>query len=107
MSEPVKLIYCTVDSQENARQIVQSLIDEKLIACANILPNIQSIYRWQGDICYDQEVIIISKCQQKHLAALMERLKSIHPYDCPCIVAMDLDAVEPDYLKWLIEETKS
>ena len=99
------LVYITIDKLETAETLVKTLIDERIIACANIIEPVRSIYRWQGEICVEKELIIISKCQKSVYQALEQRVKELHPYDCPCIVSLPVEAGLPDYFKWLTSET--
>jgi periplasmic divalent cation tolerance protein len=91
----------TAPSQEVAEQIVGSVVEERLAACGNILPGMTSIYRWQGAVQKDEEVLILLKTERSAGARLMERVRELHPYDVPeAIVVPVVDGLAP-YLAWI------
>ena len=99
--------YCvlltTCADQASARQLVETLVEEKLIACANLLPQIQSIYRWQGKIETDSEVLVLMKTHRALYVAIENRLKELHDYDVPELLMLKIEAGLPAYLNWLDE----
>lgn len=102
----IKLIYITVGTLEEARKIGRCLVEERLVACVNIINNITSMYWWEGDIQNDQEVILIAKTTQRMVPEVIERVKSLHSYECPCIVALAVDAGNSLFLDWIEREVK-
>jgi len=86
--------------------IARTLVDEKLAACANLVPNVRSIYRWKGKVCDDAEVLAIIKTTEDRFDALRARLIELHPYDCPEVVAVRVAAGHDDYLRWVVEQTR-
>ena len=107
MTAELNLVYVTIDKMDSAKSLVNTLINERLIACANIIEPVLSIYRWEGKICEEKELIIISKCRKADYPELQKRIKELHPYDCPCIVSMTIDDGLPAYFKWLVSETEN
>lgn len=102
-SSPYRLVYCTCGSEDNARKIARALVAEQLAACVNILPGIQSVYRWQGKIESDQEVLLIIKTRAECLGRLQERVRALHTYELPEIVAVPIVAGLEPYLNWITE----
>lgn len=98
-------VYVTAGSADEARKIGRVLVEERLAACANIIDGMHSIYRWEGDIQEDAECVLIAKTREAHVAALIERVKALHSYSCPCIVTLPVLGGNPDYLAWLESET--
>jgi periplasmic divalent cation tolerance protein len=98
-------VYITTSGKEEARQIGQALVDEKLTACANIVDGMEAIYRWDGNIVHDNETVLIAKTTGGRLEALEARVKALHSYDVPCIVAMPIGFGSPEYLDWIRAET--
>jgi len=100
------LVYITTPSVEAAQHIGREMVENKLAACANILPQMQSIYSWKGKICQDQEVVLLLKTSQGLFTKLKERVQALHEYECPCILALPIaDGNEP-YLQWLSDLPK-
>jgi periplasmic divalent cation tolerance protein len=102
---PQTLIYVTASSAEEATAIGRALVDERLAACANILPGVTSIYRWEGALAEDSECALIAKTTTERTDALIARVKALHSYDCPCIVALPITAGKPAFLEWITTET--
>jgi len=102
MSEITKqFVYMTAGSPEEARRIGETLVEDRLAACVNIIEGMHSIYRWKGELQKDREVVMIAKTTRNRLPALIETVKRMHSYDCPCIVSFDLDGGHSDFLEWI------
>ena len=99
------MIYVTAASRAEALIIARALVDEKLVACANILGDATSIYRWQGKVEEAQEIVLIAKTRRDLADKALERIKALHSYDVPCAVVYDMAAGLPDYLAWIDRET--
>ncbi len=106
MSE-ISIVFVTAGSEEEAVKIGRSLVEEELAACANIVPRIRSIYRWKGETCDEQEVLIIIKTRSLLFPALQSRVKQLHSYEVPEIIAFPLAQGLPEYLDWVIAGTKA
>lgn len=95
------LVYITTQTEAEARQLGRLLVEEGLAACANIVPAIRSIYRWQGEVVEDGEALLFVKTTRSALNALIDRVKRQHSYSVPCITAFPIAGGNPDYLQWL------
>lgn len=102
-SQPV-FVYVTVPDMQTAERIADTAVGERLAACANILPGMQSIYHWQGKIEKAEEVVVILKTSAARFAEIETRIKTMHPYETPCIIALPITAVHAPYLRWIEAE---
>ncbi|MBN2525455.1 MAG: divalent-cation tolerance protein CutA [Deltaproteobacteria bacterium] len=100
----MKLILSTIPPNE-APAVAKTLVSEQLVASVNIVPAVQSIYTWKGNICDDTESLMIMKTTAARVPSLIERLKALHSYEVPEIVSLDIDenGSNPDYVKWVLE----
>lgn len=103
MSLRVVLTNC---SAEQAPQLARALVEEGLAACVNILPGVQSHYVWKGQYCIDEESTLLIKSTAKRLDALTQRLRELHSYEVPEIIALDTEYVLDDYLQWAKEQVE-
>lgn len=87
--------------EDDADRIVSTLVDERLIACGNIIAGARSIYRWQGDVCRETEAVLLMETDAATVDAAMARLTQLHPYDTPKLIALPVAAVNGDYLAWV------
>jgi periplasmic divalent cation tolerance protein len=94
----------TAGSKEEAKKIAAALVTSKLAACVNILDNMNSIYFWEGEVQDDEEIVMIAKTTQSHVPELIEKVKSMHSYDCPCIVALPVVGGHQPFLDWIADE---
>jgi len=99
------VIYVTVPNKELGKKIASALVKEKLAACVNIIPSINSIYQWKDEICDDEELLLIIKSRKELFPKVEERVKSLHSYDVAEVIALPIVAGAGDYLKWLKDET--
>ena len=102
----VNFIYMTAGSKTEAQKIGKALVESRLAACVNILDNMQSIYRWEEKVQEDAEVVLIAKTTESLVAELIDKVKSLHSYDCPCIVSVAIDGGHPDFLAWIGAEVR-
>lgn len=101
----VILVLITFPDEQGARQIGTVLIEKQLAACVNLLPGVKSIYRWQGQVCEAQEVLAVIKTCRENYDELEALVKSLHPYDCPEVLAIEPCAGAADYLQWVVNES--
>jgi periplasmic divalent cation tolerance protein len=97
-------VYVTCPKLSVAEKLATVLIEERLAACANILPQMISQYRWQGRVVREKEVVLILKTKAALFRRLERRTKELHPYECPCIVALPITKGHAPYLRWLAEQ---
>ena len=98
------VIFCTCEHQEQALHIANELVEARLAACVNVLPPIQSIYRWQDKVENAQEILLLVKTSTARFAAVRDRILSLHSYDTPEIIAVPIAAGSDKYLTWLREQ---
>ena len=100
------IIFITASSAEEAENIATALVEEKLVACVNIIPQIKSIYWWEGKVCKDNEVMLVSKTKRYLFTTLMDRVKSLHSYEVPEIISFPISEGSTEYLSWIENVTK-
>lgn len=103
MTGEVVLALCTFPDATSARRIAGDLVELQLVACGNILPQIHSVYRWQGKIETADEALAIFKLPATGYAEFEAKLRALHPYDVPEIISFGIDRGLPDYLRWVID----
>lgn len=107
MYRNLRIVYITTENQDEASSIGSVLVEKKLAACVNIIPGMQSIYRWKGKVEKANETILIVKTHSSQIKTITELVKSMHSYSCPCIVTLPIAEGEgnEDYLEWLKAES--
>jgi periplasmic divalent cation tolerance protein len=98
-----EVVLITAPNQEVAKTIARALVEERLAACVNLVPGLTSIYRWQGEVVEDQEVLLIVKTTTFAFPRLKERVLALHPYTVPEIIALPIAEGHGAYLSWLQE----
>jgi len=102
----INLIYITTENKAEAERIGQALVEEYLAACVNIIDGMNSIYRWEGRLMQENETVLIAKTIEAKVPALMQRVKALHSYDCPCIVALPITDGNEAFLNWVAGEVQ-
>ncbi len=97
----INVIYITTGSIKEAMTIGNALVTSKLAACANIIDNMRSIYHWDGKLQNDTETILIVKTTEARVPELIEKVKSMHSYDCPCIINLKVTDGNQAFLAWI------
>lgn len=105
MSKDLSLVYMTARHAIQARRLARALVEERLAACVNILGPIASVYRWQGRIEQASEVAVLAKTRAALVPRLQRRVRELHDYAAPCVVALPIQGGNPDFLAWLWAET--
>lgn len=105
-SAPIVLIYVTAPSIKAAERIGTAAVEEGLAACANVMGGVRSVFRWRGKVERAREAILIMKTRKSRVAALTRRIKALHPYDVPCVVALPIVGGNDAFLHWVgVEST--
>lgn len=99
-------VYVTCPDEDTAARIGRDLVGRKLAACANILPGMRSLYRWEGAVQDEREVAMFLKTRRALVPDVERAVKALHPYEVPCIVAFELVAGNTEYLAWIDQETR-
>jgi periplasmic divalent cation tolerance protein len=99
------LVLSTADSPELSVRIAKAVVEAGEAACVNILPGVRSIYRWEGKICDDQEILLLIKSTASRFEALRAHIRQLHSYQIPEIIAVPIQAGDSDYLRWLAAQT--
>ena len=103
MAEKIVLALSTFPDHETAQRISNQLVSEKFAACANILPSIESIYRWKGKLETGNETLVFFKLSEDRQSDFQNKLRSLHPYEVPEIVFVPISGGLPEYLRWVAE----
>ncbi len=104
--EPL-VVLVTASSADEAARLARALVDERLAACVNIIPGLRSIYRWQGQVEDAAEVLLIIKTGHHLLAALTDRVRVLHSYTVPEVIALPISGGAAPYLEWLAGEIRA
>ena len=102
-----RFLYVTAPNADEAKKIGEALVAERLVACANILGPIASIYWWQGHIQHDSEAVLIAKTRAELVEHVIARVKALHSYTVPCVVSLAIERGNPDFLNWIEAETSA
>ena len=98
-----KLVWTTAGSAEEARKIAHALVDAKLAACVNIVPQIQSVYRWKEKVEEAEEWLLLIKTTDEAFGRVRDAIKQIHSYEMPEVIAFEIQEGSPEYLRWIAE----
>jgi periplasmic divalent cation tolerance protein len=107
MDEQVLLAMTNVPDASTARTMARALVETRLAACVNILPGVQSVYRWQGAVEEAAEVTLLAKTTRRHYPQLQQAILAAHPYELPEVIAWPLTQGHLPYLRWVATETSS
>jgi periplasmic divalent cation tolerance protein len=106
MTEPICEVIITADSEDWLVGFARSLVADRLVACAQHLAPIRSIYRWDGSIHDDREVRVALHTRASLVQQIIDRTRREHPYEVPCVLALQVEAGNPDYFQWVVSETR-
>lgn len=101
------LIYMTAETEAEAIALGRALVEARLAACANVLPGMIPIFWWEGEVREGSEAVLIAKTRRELVERVTTFVKERHSYDCPCIVALPIEAGNPAFLTWIGEETET
>lgn len=100
------IAFSTIDSQKEALRIARAFVEARLAACVNIIPKILSVYEWKKEVCEEEEVLMVIKTQKNRVEELKALLLELHPYEVPELIVCPVADGLPDYLNWLLENTR-
>lgn len=103
-AEANRLVLTTTPSADEARKIAQALVREKLAACVNIVPQVESVYRWQGKVESAQEWLLVIKTSQRRYKAVESAIQELHSYDLPECISISIEGGSKEYLGWMTEQ---
>lgn len=106
MTDTLTLFYITIPHSETGTQIAKSLLEKKLIACANILPAHMTVYEWESKIKEESEHVLILKTRQELASQVETEVSRLHPYDCPCILQINPSHANTPFQEWIIQQTQ-
>ncbi len=101
-----QFIYITCKDRAEAQSVGTHLLEDRLVACVNIIDGMQSMYWWEGQIQSSNEAILIAKTRQARVEAIINKVNQVHSYDCPCVVSLPVGDGNPKFLEWILEETQ-
>ena len=104
--DAILLCLCSCPDATSAEQLAGALVGERLAACINILPGLRSVFRWQGSVQRESEVLLLIKTTRSRYPALQARLPQLHPYELPELLAVESVFGLPAYLQWVVESTR-
>jgi periplasmic divalent cation tolerance protein len=96
-----RLVLTTASSPEESRKIARALVESRLAACVNIIPKVESVYRWEGKVEEAEEYLLLIKTTADAFAAVREKIQQLHSYEVPECIALSVDDGSPAYLKWI------
>ena len=105
MTAEYVIVLTTLPADFESRTFGRTLVDERLAACVNLLPPMESVYRWEGQVEHDTERQVIIKTSRERVAALWERIRELHPYETPEFVVLAIQDGSDAYLRWIGEST--
>ena len=105
MSESI-VVFMTASTGEEARQIANELVERQLAACVQILPEIESVYRWKDEVQQEKEILVLAKTTAAHFDDLEKAVREIHSYETPEIVAVPMSQVSEPYRAWLVDSVR-
>lgn len=101
----VLTVFVTAPDREVALSLARQVVEERLAACANVMPNVTSVFRWEDSMREEPEVLLIFKTGAERVEALIERISDLHPYDVPEVLALPVEAGYGPYLEWVRDST--
>jgi periplasmic divalent cation tolerance protein len=103
--DDLMLVITTVAAEPDAERLVGALLEQRLVACGNVLPGVASIYRWQGQVQREAELIVLLKTTRSRVDEVLKAAARLHPYEVPELLAVAIDGGSAPYRRWVKEET--
>lgn len=101
----IRLIYMTAGSREEAETIGRALVAERLVACVNVIDRMHAFYWWEGRVQEDTELVLLAKTTEDKVPAVVDRVRKLHSYECPCVVSLPVTGGHRAFLEWVAAET--
>jgi periplasmic divalent cation tolerance protein len=101
------IVFVTAGNTDEANRIAEAVVHERLAACVNLVPGVESVYRWEGKVTRDAEILLVIKTTDERYTDLERRVKELHSYSTPEVISFKIEKGSADYLKWLRESTES
>lgn len=101
------VLHCTCPDAASAGRIAEALVAEQLAACVQQLPGMVSTFRWEGRVERTEEILLLIKTVEERIPAILERVRALHPYDVPELLALDVVGGAPDYLDWVHAQSRT
>ncbi|MEJ5376320.1 MAG: divalent-cation tolerance protein CutA [bacterium] len=105
MEKQLRVVLVSMPDEQKAASLARALIEKRLAACVSVLGGVRSFYRWKGELCQDPEVLLLIKTRKDLMEPLMSVVRSLHPYELPEILALDVADGLADYMNWVCQET--
>lgn len=105
MADAPILLYSTLKNKQEAKELAAALLAERLIACANLIPGVTSLYEWEGEMEENEEVILLAKTTSGKAEKAIARIAELHSYSCPCAVGIPLTLAHPPFAQWVAAQT--
>ncbi len=102
----IQLIYITAGDMPEAKRVGRALLEKKLVACVNLIDGMKAMYWWKGEIEEGAEVVIVGKTVAGLVPEIIETVKDVHSYECPCVVSLPVSSGNPAFLDWIGQEVK-
>ena len=99
----IKFFYITCPKKKEANKIARLLVKKKLVACANIVNNVDSVFTWKDKVLKTKEILIVGKTMNKNVQKIIKSVKKLHSYEVPCVIFFDIKNGNTDFLKWIIK----
>jgi periplasmic divalent cation tolerance protein len=100
-TSPLCAVLVACPTMDQAAALAKTLVQERLIACANLIPQVRSIYRWKGELCDEAEVLVVMKSVPERFEALRQRIVALHPYQVPEVLQLEVEKAHGPYLDWV------
>jgi len=105
MDDTCCVVMVTVGDPDEAQRIASDVVKEHLAACCNMIPGVSSVFRWQGQVCREKEILLLMKTPRAKFEALRQRVLELHSYDVPEVIALPIEKGHTPYLDWVRVET--
>lgn len=100
------VIYCTVPNKKEGKEIAKMLLENKLVACVNIIDKMESMFSWDGELCEEKEALLMIKTKKEYFTKINHMIQKKHSYTVPEVIALPIIEADETYLKWIMHETE-